>query len=84
MVLDCVVVEPNQWWIGYHRAASIASRWPGGMFPMELPSDAVSRAYLKMEESLAWSRMPLKAGEVWAEIGSAPGGASQALLNHGV
>ena len=84
MALDCVVVEPNEWWIGYHRASSISSRWPGGMFPMELPSEAVSRAYLKMEESLAWSRMPLKAGELWAEIGSAPGGASQALLNHGL
>ncbi len=54
------------------------------MFPLELPADAVSRAYLKMEESLAWSRMPLHAGEVWAEIGSAPGGASQALLSHGL
>jgi 23S rRNA (cytidine2498-2'-O)-methyltransferase len=81
-VLDCVIVEPGEWWIGYHRAASIPSRWPGGMFPIELPANAVSRAYLKMEEALAWSRMPLRAGDVWAEIGSAPGGASQALLNH--
>jgi 23S rRNA (cytidine2498-2'-O)-methyltransferase len=84
LVLDCVLVEPDEWWIGYHRAASLASRWPGGLFAMELPSDAVSRAYRKMEEALAWSRMPLRAGEVWAEIGSAPGGASQALLNHGL
>ncbi len=84
LVLDCVVVEPHEWWFGYHRAASISSRWPGGMFPLEPPADAVSRAYLKMEESLAWSRTPLRAGEVWAEIGSAPGGASQALLNHGL
>ena len=28
--------------------------------------------------------MPLRAGELWAEIGSAPGGASQALLGHGL
>ncbi len=84
LVLDCVLVEPHEWWIGYHRAASIASRWPGGMFPLELPENAVSRAYLKMEEALAWSRLPLRAGEVWAEIGSAPGGASQALLGHGL
>jgi 23S rRNA (cytidine2498-2'-O)-methyltransferase len=80
MVLDCVLVEPNEWWVGYHRASSIQSRWPGGLFPIELPTDAVSRAYLKMEEALAWSRMTTKAGDVWAEIGSAPGGASQALL----
>ncbi len=71
LILDCILVEPDQWWIGYHRAASIPSRWPGGLFPIQLPQDAVSRAYLKMEEALAWSRMPLKAGDLWAEIGSA-------------
>ena len=54
------------------------------MYPIELPSDIVSRAYLKIQEALAWSRMPLRAGDLWAEIGSAPGGASQALLNHGL
>src|SRR4029078_5539087 len=75
LVLDCVIVEPDEWWIGYHRAASIPSRWAGGLFDTEMPSDAVSRAYLKMEEALAWSRMPLRTGDVWAEIGSAPGGA---------
>lgn len=84
LVLDCVIVEPDEWWVGYHRAASFASRWPGGLFNEELPDDAVSRAYLKMKEALAWSRMPLRGGDVWAEIGSAPGGASQALLSHGV
>jgi len=84
LVLDCVIVEPDEWWIGYHRAASIPSRWAGGLFDMEMPSDAVSRAYLKMEEALAWSRMPLRTGDVWAEIGSAPGGAGQVLLSHGL
>lgn len=84
LVLDCILVEPNQWWVGYHRVSSIASRWPGGMYPIDAPADVVSRAYLKMEESLAWSRMPTKAGELWAEIGSAPGGSSQALLGRGL
>jgi 23S rRNA (cytidine2498-2'-O)-methyltransferase len=84
LVLDCVIVEPNQWWIGYHRTGSIASRWPGGMYCIELPAEAASRAYLKMAEALAWSRMPLRAGDIWAEIGSAPGGASQSLLSHGL
>jgi 23S rRNA (cytidine2498-2'-O)-methyltransferase len=84
LLLDCILVEPDEWWVGYHRAASISSRWPGGMLNMEVPADAVSRAYLKMEEALAWSRMPLRPSDVWAEIGSAPGGASQALLTHGL
>src|SRR5690606_37779905 len=48
MVFDCVMVEPNEWWVGYHRAASRASHWAGGMRDVQLPSDALSRAYLKM------------------------------------
>ena len=79
-ILDCVIVAPGEWWIGYHRALSAQSRWPGGMMPLELPADAVSRAWLKMEEALRWSRLPIRPGARVAEIGSAPGGASQALL----
>jgi 23S rRNA (cytidine2498-2'-O)-methyltransferase len=84
MVLDCVVVEPGEWWIGWHRASGMASRRPGGLFFDPLPPDAVSRAYLKMEESLAWSGLPVVRGDWCVEIGSAPGGASQALLNRGL
>jgi len=83
-ILDCVVVEPDHWWVGFHRARSFASRWPGGMMPLDLPPDAVSRAWLKMEEALRWSRLPIPAGARVAEIGSAPGGASQALLARGL
>jgi len=50
-VLDCVLVEPGEWWIGQHRALSIPSRWPGGIMAIHLPPDAVSRAWLKMEEA---------------------------------
>ena len=84
LVLDCVVVEPAEWWIGGHRAQSVASCWPGGRFEVPLPPEAVSRAWLKMEEALAWSGLPIAPGELCVEIGSAPGGASQALLRHGV
>ncbi len=83
-VLDCIVVEPDEWWIGYHQANSIASRWPGGICPAVLPDYAVSRAYLKMEEALRWSRLPVKKGDRCVEIGSAPGGSCQALLDHGL
>jgi 23S rRNA (cytidine2498-2'-O)-methyltransferase len=80
-VLDCVLVEPNEWWVGYHRAATMPSRWPGGTPKVEMPPDAVSRAYLKMEEALLWSRLPVAAGDRCVEIGSAPGGSCQALLD---
>jgi 23S rRNA (cytidine2498-2'-O)-methyltransferase len=82
-VLDVVLVEPNQWWIGWHRATSRAERWPGGILPVAMPPHAVSRAYLKMAESLKWAALPVAAGDLWAEIGCAPGGASQALLDRG-
>jgi 23S rRNA (cytidine2498-2'-O)-methyltransferase len=83
-VLDIVVVEPNQWWLGHHRAETLAERWPGGAIPVEMPDHAVSRAYAKMEEALAWSGLPLAAGDECVEIGCAPGGASQALLDRGL
>ncbi|MBN1394875.1 MAG: hypothetical protein JW959_07620 [Pirellulales bacterium] len=82
-VLDCILLSPEEWWIGYHRAKSVASLHPGGMMPLELPPDAVSRAWLKMEEALRWSRLPIPPGARVAEIGSAPGGSSQALLGRG-
>ena len=54
-----------------------------GILPLEMPNDAVSRAWLKMEEALEWSQLPVQRGARWAEVGSAPGGSSQALLAHG-
>jgi len=83
-VLDCILVEPAEWWIGTHCAASGETCLPGGLCEIALPSGAVSRAYLKMEEALVWSGLPLAKGQRVVEIGCAPGGASQALLGHGV
>ena len=51
--------------------------------PLTLPAGAVSRAWLKMEEALRWSQLPIPRGARVTEIGSAPGGASQALLARG-
>jgi 23S rRNA (cytidine2498-2'-O)-methyltransferase len=84
LVLDVILVEPQQWLVGYHQATSQRSLWPGGMMPLELPPDAVSRAWLKMEEALRWSSLPIPPSSRVAELGSAPGGASQALLSHGL
>lgn len=84
MALDCVLVEPDEWWVGCHRSSGTASSWPGGLFLEPLPPHAVSRAYLKMEEALAWSQLPVQPADWCAEIGSAPGGSSQALLDRGL
>jgi 23S rRNA (cytidine2498-2'-O)-methyltransferase len=83
-VLDCVLVEPQEWWIGHHRANTYPARFPGGVIPVAMPESAVSRAYLKMEEALRWSRLPIRPGERCVELGSSPGGASQALLARGL
>ncbi|MFO0634461.1 MAG: SAM-dependent methyltransferase [Nannocystaceae bacterium] len=45
--------------------------------------DALTRAWAKLEEALAWSRLPLREGDVVVEIGAAPGGAALALLQRG-
>lgn len=83
-VIDCVVVEPGEWWIGWHTSKQGPLCWPGGVPQIELPEEAVSRTWLKMKEGLLWSELPLKAGDAFAEIGSAPGGSCQALLGLGM
>ena len=80
VVLDCVLVEPNEWWVGWHVVQGTASQWPGGVPPIKAPTAVVSRAYFKIAEALAWSRLPIKVDDHCAEIGCAPGGAAQALL----
>jgi len=82
-VLDVSLVEPGEWWIGCHRATSRAACWPGGVPPIEAPEHAVSRAYLKMSEALWWSALPIARGEIVLELGAAPGGSAQALLDAG-
>lgn len=84
LVADVVIVDENEWWVGFHRVHSVASSWPGGLMPGELPEYAVSRVYMKMCEAIAWSGFPMERGEKCIEIGCAPGGASQALLEQGL
>jgi 23S rRNA (cytidine2498-2'-O)-methyltransferase len=83
-ILDVVLVEPHEWWIGTHIAMTLPQRWPGGLIPIAIPARAVSRAYVKMEDALIWSGLPVKAGDECIEIGCSPGGASQALLDRGL
>jgi 23S rRNA (cytidine2498-2'-O)-methyltransferase len=84
LVLDCILVEAHEWWVGYHRATTPERCFPGGLRDISLPEEAVSRAYVKMEEALGWSGLPIEAGQKFAEIGCSPGGASQALLDRGL
>jgi 23S rRNA (cytidine2498-2'-O)-methyltransferase len=83
-VLDVVLVDPDDWFVGWHTAAKWHSRWPGGVQPIEPQYEPVSRAYYKAAESIAWSGFDFASGDVAAEIGSAPGGACGRLLELGM
>jgi 23S rRNA (cytidine2498-2'-O)-methyltransferase len=82
-VLDCVLVEPREWWFGTHVAGAPETSWPGGVPQLAASPDMISRAYLKLAEALSWSSLAVAAGDRCVEIGSAPGGSCQLLLERG-
>lgn len=82
--LDVALVEAGQWWVGAHLIRSRTDRWVGGAPRINQPEHAVSRAYLKLKEGLLWSGLPAATGDYWLELGCAPGGASQTLLDAGM
>ena len=77
------MVEPNEWWYGYHVACHTAGRWPGGVPIVDTSVETFSRAYFKLKEALSWSGITIRQGDICAEIGSSPGGACQLLLEMG-
>lgn len=83
-VLDIVLVDPADWFVGWHTATKWHTRWPGGVQPIEPQYEPVSRAYYKAAESITWSGFDFAAGDLAAEIGSAPGGACGRLLELGM
>lgn len=84
-VLDVCLLEPEQWLLGQHRIDWISQRWPGGAMRL-VPTSAqpLSRAYYKIREAVAWSGVPIQAGQLAAEIGASPGGSCQWLLEQGL
>jgi 23S rRNA (cytidine2498-2'-O)-methyltransferase len=87
IVLDCVIDSESRWWVGWHTANGVASRWPGGFHPAafsELPEGVVSRAWLKLDEAIRVFEIPLLAGQRAMELGASPGGACQRLLEAGL
>ncbi|MGL6225520.1 MAG: SAM-dependent methyltransferase [Thermoguttaceae bacterium] len=83
LVLDCVKIDPSVYWVGLHQADDEHGRFAGGVLLREQPVDMVSRAWLKFEEAIRWSNFPVKCGSRCLDIGSSPGGATQALLTRG-
>lgn len=83
-VLDVCIVGREEWWVGWHVSTDTRADWPGGIFPRALPEYAISRGFLKVSEAIAWSGFDLAEGETLVELGCAPGGASQAVLEMGL
>lgn len=82
-VLDIVCISENEFWLGVHTHDRYMWTIPGGKPEITKPENAPSRAYLKIEEAFMWTGHIYKKEEVAIELGSAPGGASFALLERG-
>lgn len=81
-VLDVIEVASGEFWWGERTVGKFDWGIAGGLPELVLPEQAPSRAWLKLEEMLTWSRWsPTRATVL--ELGSAPGGASWALLMRG-
>ncbi|NUP09193.1 MAG: hypothetical protein HOW73_24345 [Polyangiaceae bacterium] len=84
LVLDIAVDPAEGAWMGVHLQPKGRAAFEGGLVPVELHPEAPSRAYLKLEEAVRLFQLPLRKGERALELGSAPGGASLALLERGL
>jgi 23S rRNA (cytidine2498-2'-O)-methyltransferase len=86
LVADVIVAaDPGEpAWLGLHRQDGEHLPEPGGAIAVDMPADAPSRAYAKIEEAIAWCELPVAAGQVALEIGAAPGGAVMALARRGL
>jgi 23S rRNA (cytidine2498-2'-O)-methyltransferase len=88
LVLDVIVApaeEPDDGiFVGWHRHDANRGAFPGGVEHVAIPASAPSRAWAKIEEAIRWSGLVPRPGEHAVELGSAPGGASFALLERGL
>lgn len=87
-LIDLIIGEEGEpWFVGTHRRSPAAHPNAGSVPRIMLPSGVPSRAWLKMEQSLAWLGLDspeVLAGQTALELGSAPGGAAWALLQRGM
>ncbi|MEO2040456.1 MAG: SAM-dependent methyltransferase [Pirellulales bacterium] len=80
LILNCVVDSVDRWWIGWHVGNALTGQWQGGYYPGQMPDHGISRAWLKLDEAIARFGIEFHPGERVCELGAAPGGACQRLL----
>lgn len=88
LILDVIVGETDAEpiFLGHHEHQSASHTHPGGLPRITLPEAVPSRAWLKLEQALAWrgwDKLDLR-GETALDLGCAPGGATSALLQRGM
>lgn len=84
LVFDVILSSPSEWWLGCHRASRRHLRWVGGVPQFDREREVISRAWFKLAEAVEWSGFRFSPGETVAEIGSAPGGSCEWLLERGM
>ncbi len=82
-IISLIWVDDFHVFVGRHALAARQLASGGNLFETGLPAHAPSRAWLKIEEAIARFGPPYERGWKALEIGSAPGGATTALLDRG-
>jgi 23S rRNA (cytidine2498-2'-O)-methyltransferase len=80
LVFEMIQINESQFYLGKYFVTRKTNPIIGGFSKIELPSDAPSRAYLKILQAFERVGLSPNAHESALEIGSSPGGATYALL----
>lgn len=87
-VIDVIVgdTEAEPLFLGWHSQDEGTHVQPGGLPRIALPDEVPSRAWLKLEQALAWRGWDRAnwQGRTALDLGSAPGGAAFSLIHRGV
>ncbi len=84
VVLDVVTAPGETSAVGWHTHALTRHLTACGRLEIVAPADAPSRAWVKMREGIAWSKIPLRPGQTVIEIGSMSSGSTRALVDLGL
>ena len=86
LVIDLLLIdeEPLTLAWGVHRHSHLHSAFSGGWDSRPMPKRVVSRAYLKVRDLADYLDVPFRPEDQALEIGSAPGGTAQFLLERGL
>lgn len=76
IVVDVVVLGPEQWFVGWHVHRATQYGGLGGVEAITVDEGSPSRAYSKVAELLCLGELTLRPGNTVVELGAAPGGAT--------